>query len=264
MVYIEERIEQLEKTVKTLEKQLETALAQLNDRKRKADVVTQDMLDKAVEDLQASIDKKLPKADLDQAVADGLDKAKLKDSTLGKVVNEERLAKAVAAMQSAIDSKLSGTVMRDQLQQQLAIMQGPKVTPQQFQQSMNNLQAQINQKAQENKTATNAMQGMVQQLQGTINGVVAPAIDWRDVSLADQMPFDVTKAYRLRIGDGPAARWVYSTDVSMGCIYTTCNILDQSISINSNTKSSYAARKLGAAVDTTAYFAVFQLQMRGL
>lgn len=260
MVYIEDRIELLEKTVKTLEKQLETALSQLNDRKRKADVVTQDMLDKAVEDLQASIDKKLPKADLDKAVSDGLEKAKLKDSTLGKVVNEERLAKAIAAMNTSIDMKLNGTVNREQLMQTVSTMQGAKVTPQQFQSSISGLQALVNQKVQETR-------GNLQQLQGTVNGVLAQVgvqTDWRDVNLADQMPFDVTKAYRLRIGDGAGARWLYSTDVSMGCIYTTCNILDQSISINSNTKSSYAARKLGAAVDTTAYFAVFQLQMRGL
>merc|ERR1712012_1100318 len=87
---------------------------------------------------------------------------------------------------------------------------------------------------------------------------------WLDIDMNDQGPFDISKVYRIRIGDGTSSRWLYSSEVSMGQVYVTDNILDQSIVVNSGSKASYGARRVGADINQTVYFAVFQLQCRAI
>merc|ERR1712037_742525 len=189
----------------------------------------------------------------------------------GKKVGEERLAQATHNIQVMVDQKVNGVA---QTMQAISTAGATKVTREQLSQAVNqamqSLQANLGTKVQASLQASEGLRLTLQANKDQINHLQAVVANnpnsaqpqWRDINLYDQAPFDVFSSYRVRVGDGASLRWLYSTDVSMGQIYTSCNILDQAIVVNANSKSSYGARKVGADVTTTSFFAVLQLQCR--
>jgi len=296
MVYIEDRIEELEKAIKMLQEQV-SEMVDSNDKKRKMNQVSQDQLDKALEEVQHAIDKKFGKEQVEQSVEtkvkevmeDTMDNDKFQEQLgkkvgeaiggsmqavkeeLGKKVGEERLLQATHNIQIMVDQKVNGVA---QTMQAVSTASATKVTRDQLSQAvtqaMQSVQANLSTKVQASLNASEGLRLTLQanrdqlnQLQSTVvnNSNSAPP-HWRDIDLNDPSPFDVFSHYRVRIGDGANFRWLYSTDVSMGQIYTACNILDQAIVVNANNKGSYGARRVGAEVTTTVFFAVLQLQCR--
>jgi len=263
MVYIEDRISELEKTVKLLQNQLSDAVEDLksaSDKRRKLDHVTRDQLDKAVADIHEVVSKKVDKDDVDKVVQEIR-------TLVNKAVSEERLNQAVLGMQTAMDQKVGNSVSQDQLNQAVAtISADSKATRDQLTSTVASLQSVLHQRAQAAISTCESLRLTVQSNRERLDQVSAALENtnqqWRDVDLNDSSMFDPSKMYRLRIGDGMGSRWLYSTDVSLNQIYTSCNILDQSIVVNSNTKSSYGARRVGADVNSTAYYVVFQLQCK--
>jgi hypothetical protein len=293
MVYIEDRLEQLEKALKTLQEQV-SEMVDSSDKKRKLDQVTQDQLDTAVEEVKQAIDKKMGKDELEQAVEVKVKEVMEKDAfqeqlgnkvgqaiggsmqavkeELGKRVGEERLAQATHNIQIMVDQKVNGVA---QTMQAISTAGATKVTREQLSQAVNqamqSMQANFGPKLQASLQASEGLRLTLQANKDQLNHLQAVVANnpnggaqpqWRDINIYDQSPFDVFSSYRVRVGDGASLRWLYSTDVSMGQIYTSCNILDQAIVVNANNKSSYGARRVGADVTTTSFFAVLQLQCR--
>jgi len=269
-VYIEDRVAELEKSVKSLQEQL-SEMVESSDKKRKLSQVTQEQLDKAMEDAQRAADEKLG-GRLEEAIAKALESVK---AEVAKKISEDRLMQ----FQLAIDQKVSGVATREQLAQSMQAMTAAglqKVSRDQLTQAVTqavqNIQANLTPKVQASLNASEGLRLNLQETRNHLNQLQAKvattpnggaAAQWKDIDLGDMSPFDVFCSYRVRIGDGANFRWLYSIDVSMGQIYTSCNILDQAIVINANNKGSYGARRVGADVTTTTFFAVLQLQSRG-
>eukprot|EP00401_Gymnodinium_catenatum_P082905 CAMPEP_0117459860 /NCGR_PEP_ID=MMETSP0784-20121206/1699_1 /TAXON_ID=39447 /ORGANISM="" /LENGTH=283 /DNA_ID=CAMNT_0005253493 /DNA_START=15 /DNA_END=866 /DNA_ORIENTATION=- len=281
MVFIEERIATLEETVKELSSQLAEALEEIkanNDKKRKHGQVDQEQLDKVVAELREDYSKYAAQEQVEKAVKDlwaavaqkagrdQLDKLVI-DVQTSKKVNEDLINQTILDMQAKSDKMATTSVSRPDMmqaiggvQQQLLRNLTEKVNQQQLGQALQNLQQIVQQKMQSTldvcQNMLNTNQEFFKRMQSNSNQ------PWADVDLMDQGPFDVGKVYRVRIGDGPAARWLYSTEVSMGQVYTVDNVLDQAVVINSSSKGSYGTRRVGSDVNTTTYFAVFQLQCK--
>merc|ERR1719324_1938878 len=124
MVYIEDRISDLENTVKELREEITEFKA--GEKKRKISQVSQEELDKAVaeavRELKELIEKKAEKEDqaqLQVIVKEALANHKPEVSNGKGAITEERLAQAVNGIQTAINAKLGTAVTQPQLQQQL-------------------------------------------------------------------------------------------------------------------------------------------------
>lgn len=282
MVYIEDRIADLESAMKELREELSDARKQihvLSEKKRKAGEVDQEQLDKALANMRETVDQKLEKAGADKiekafeemraAVTKKVDRELVeKLVTELRQKSEERLAQVLMTVQAATDKKLSGTVSRELLMQtvqSITAANQQKVGREQLAQALSGIETAVQNKVQQTLNLCQGMlstnQELFKRMQATQDGMSGGGA-WVDLDLNDSESFDISKVYRVRIGDGPVSRWLYSTEVSMGQIYTTDNVLDQAIVVNSGSKASYGARRVGADINTTAYFAVFQLQAR--
>merc|ERR1719324_1366448 len=246
MVYIEDRISDLESTVKELREEIMEFKA--GEKKRKISQVSQEELDKAVaeavRELKELIEKKAEKEDqaqlqaqLQVIVKEALANHKPEVSNGKGAITEERLAQAVNGIQTAINAKLGTAVTQPQLQQQLnqalqGLTQGinQKVNQHQMAQAVQQSTQIMNQKVQSALNMCQSLQFAVQSNQEQLNhmkesgGLSNLGQNWLDLDLNDQSPFDPTRTYRLRIEDGPDSRWLHSSAVAMGQIHTCCSI----------------------------------------
>jgi hypothetical protein len=282
MVYIEDRIADLESAMKELREELIDAkkeIAALTDKKRKVGDLDQEQMQKAFTEMRASVEEKLEKAGVEK-----VDKSieemrvvvtkKVDRELVEKLVtelrqkSEERLAQVLMTVQAATDKKLQGVASRELLMQTVQSLNAANQTMvkrDHLAQALSGIETAVQNKVQQTLNLCQGMlstnQELFKRMQVAQDGLSGSAA-WQDLDLTNSDSFDISKVFRVRIGDGDVSRWLYSTEVSMGQIYTTDNVLDQAIVVNSGSKSSYGARRVGADISTTAYFAVFQLQYR--
>mmetsp|Transcript_791 Transcript_791/g.1704 ORF Transcript_791/g.1704 Transcript_791/m.1704 type:complete len:275 (-) Transcript_791:121-945(-) len=271
VVYIEDRIGKLEEGFASLKEKLQEVQQQVNEKKRKqtdtvdreelraalaqkADKAITDKLEVSLADMHAAVAKQLK----DVVRMDVLEKSlrEVKDSVQNHAENSKR-SKAAEANSAELQNEVA------QLRQACQAMVSEQKLVQALHEVQNNtskalvdLQEKLQYKVSQEELATNVQQVHAALQQSQQQG-------WKDIDpQTDTGFFDVSRSYRIRIGDGQAARWLYSTEVSAGQIYLVDTILDQGMVVNSTSKGSYGARRLGADITTTKYFAVFQMQSR--